>query len=751
MRVMVLIISLAVGNVCASAAPTVITGTVTDEAGKPVADAGVWLPYGTPGEVGAVRTGGDGAFRLEYDPDQYPGWASVLVIATAAGRALGVAQCPRGAEAAAKIVLGPECQITGLVLDDQRQPIVGAEVRAESIEGDATYPRGYVYLGGRPQFGAVSDAQGRYTLGHLPRGASPRLTAKAKGYADFATPFGPQRAPGPVAGSGEDYAITLQRTVPIEGTVTHDGQPVPGVEVQASAEPPFQGGATAKTDEEGHYRLDGLGPGLYTVSVRGHPDLVAVAREHVLLPPNGSATGIDLTMTPGGLIEGRVVDADTGQGVAKARLIVQGPAHPAHERSPDVATTDDQGNYRVRVADGANRVVYAGGYGSTYADVSVTVREGETVRASDLALMSSRPVNVQVLGPDGQPAPGVALELLTGGQLAHELTDQQGRAVVEGAESRLGTAVLVRDAERKLVGCGTSPPRPTEPVVVKLESGASISVRVVGLDLNPLPDVGVSLHVRVPGDPQTGAELFSMPFAQARSGEDGIARFNGVPAHTKLYVGSDLRTGNSPNWPQCPLLEPGQTLDLGDVTLDLDLVVLRGTVLNPDQTPAAGALVQCLAARQEREVVCTDAGGRFEFADLPRDQPATLIAHTPDHKLGGFETLQPGWELEPGIALGPTGTARGRILTPEGQPSAALQAHVMLSLRDVETAVSWGEPMTDDQGSFTVTGLIPGLDYSVVVLAQKGGGLVQPLLSHPFRPEDAGDIDLGDLTLKAEP
>jgi hypothetical protein len=395
--------------------------------------------------------------------------------------------------------------------------------------------------------------------------------------------------------------------------------------------------------------------------------------------------------------------------------------------------------------------VYAGGYGPTYADVSVTVKEGETARAPDLALTSSRPVNVQVLGPDGRPAPGVALQLLTGGQLAQELTDEQGKSVVVGAEPRLGTAVLARDAERKLVGCGTAQPRPTEPVIVKLERSATVSIRVVDPNLKPLPDVSVSLHVRVPGDPQVGAELFSMPFAQARSGEDGIARFESVPSHTKLCLGGDLRAGNAPDWPQCPLLEPGQTLDLGTVSLDLNVASVRGTVLNPDQTPAAGALVRCLAARQEREIVCTDAGGRFEFADLPRDQPACLTAYTPDRKLAGFETLQPGWELEPGIVLGPTGTARGRILTPEGQPAAGLQAHVMLSLRDVETAVSWGEPVTDDQGRFAVTGLIPGLDYSVVVFVLEGGGLVRPLLNHPFRPEDAGDLDLGDLTLKPKP
>jgi len=752
MRVLVHIVGLLSCSAWIGAAPTAITGMVTDEAGRPLANADMWIPYGVPPKT--VSSSPDGAFRLEYEPAQYPNWASLLVIATAPGRAFGVAQCPRGREAAVKLALGPEFRITGLVLDGQRRPIERAEVRVESIEGDATYPRGYVYLGDRPQFRAVTDAQGRYTIGHLPKGASPQLTAKAKGYADFATPFGPQQAAGPVAGSGEDYVIALQRTVPIEGTVTHDGQPVPDVEIQATGEHPFRGDGTAKTDGKGHYRLEGVGPGLYTVSVRGQPDLVAIAREHVFLPPNGSVSGVDLALTPGGFVEGRVVDADTGEGIAKAQVLVRGPAHPSYAGSPDVGTTDEQGNYRVRVAAGTNEVQYAGGaddYAQTYVSVPVTVKEGETAPAPDIALKSSPPVTVQVLGPDGRPVPGIPLQLLTGGRLVQELTDEQGKGVVVGAESRFGTAVLARDAKRDLVGCGTSQPRQTDPMIVQLEPGATVSVRVVDADLNPLSGVAVELHVRVPGDPQAGGELISMAFTQARSGGDGIARFEIVPAHTKLYIGTEQRTANLPRWPDCPPLDPGQTIHLGDVSVDLNLAVIRGIVLNPDQTPAPGVLVQCLAGWDVARTTCTDAEGRFEFAALAADQPAALIAYTPDRKLGGFEILKPNWELEPGIQLGPTATVRGRILTADGARAARTRVYIALRPPDVPGAASWGEPVTDDQGGFTVAGLIPGLDYSLDVLRHEGGGLVTPLLSHPFRPEDAGDIELGDLTLKPNP
>ena len=736
------------------AAPTVITGVVADEAGKPLADAEVWIPYGDRADGAPVRTGADGVFRLVYESSKYPDWASVGVMATAAGCAFGVAQCPRDRDATAKLALGAEFRITGLVLDAQRQPIAGAEVRAESITGDAAYPRGYVFLGDRPHFSATTDAEGRYTIGHLPKGASPALTAKAEGYADFASPTGYRHASDPVAGSGEGYVITLLREVPVEGTVTHDGRPVPDVEVQASGEHPFGGRASGKTDRAGHYLLRGLGPGLYTVCVRSLPDLVAAAREHVLLPPNGSVAGVDLIMTAGGFVEGRVVDADTGQGTAQAEVFVRGPAHPGYGGALDSATTDPQGVYRVRVAAGANEVQYLGGdddYARTYVSLPATVSEGETTRAPDLVLKRSPRLTVRVLGLDGRPMPNIPLQLLTGGRLLDEFTDEKGEGVVTGVESRFGAAVLARASESGLVGCGTSQPGQTDPLVVTLEPGATVSLRMVDPDLEPLAGVTVELCARVPGDPQAGGELLSMAFAQVRSGEDGIARVDGVPPRTGIRIDTERRTANQPKWPECPPLEPAQTVDLGEVTVDLSLTLIRGSVLNPDQTRAPGVVVHCLAGWDMDQTICTDAEGRFEFAGLAADQTAALIACTPNRKLGGFETLKPNWELEPGIQLGPTATVRGRILRADGAPAAGTQGHVVLRPADLATAVSWGDPLTDEQGRFSVAGIIPGADYSLEVFLHQGGGLVKPLLSHPFRPESTDDLDLGDLTLGPEP
>jgi protocatechuate 3,4-dioxygenase beta subunit len=736
------------------AAPTVITGVVTDEAGRPLADVEVWIPYGDRADGAPVRTGADGAFRLEYESSKYPNWASVLVIATAPGRAFGVAQCPRGREATVKLALGPESQVTGLVLDDQRRPIAGAEVRAEHIESDPAYPRGYVFLGDSSQFSATTDAEGRYTIGHLPKGASPALTAKAEGYAGFATPSGYPVPAEPAAGSGKAYVITLMRAVPLEGAVTHGGQPVAGAAVRAWAEYPFRGDANGRTGRDGHYRLDGLGPGLYTVSVRGDADLVVVAREHVFLPPNGAATGVDFAMTAGGIVEGRVIDADTGQGIATAQVLVQGPAHPASARFPDVGTTDDEGIYRVRVAAGANEVQYTGGaadYAQTHVSLPVTVTDGETARAPDLELKRSPRLTVRVVGPDGRPVPNLPLRLLAGGQLLDEFTDEKREGVVTGVESRFGAAVLARDPESGLVGCGTSQPGQTEPLVVTLEPGATVSLRTVDPDLEPLPGVTVELCARVPGDPQAGGELLSMAFAQVRSGEDGIAQLDGVPPRTGIRIDTEQRTANQPKWPECPPLEPAQTVDLGEVMVDLSLTLIRGTVLNPDQTRAPSVLVQCLAGWDMPQTVCTDTEGRFEFAGLAADQTAALIAYTPDRKLGGFETLKPDWELEPGIQLGPTGTVRGRILKADGTPAAGTQGHVVLRPADLATAVSWGDPVTDEQGRFTASGIIPGADYSLEVFLHQGGGLVKPLLSHAFRPRNTDDLDLGDLTLGPEP
>ena len=117
----------------------------------------------------------------------------------------------------------------------------------------------------------LTDEKGRFVfqrLGPLPDGYS--LGASRIGYVPGT--FG--RIP---LGDGEWFAtakILLARPSAVSGTITDDqGDPIVGAyvrvltEVMVAGVPHRAGGPTARTDDRGHYRIGGLAPGQYVVTV----------------------------------------------------------------------------------------------------------------------------------------------------------------------------------------------------------------------------------------------------------------------------------------------------------------------------------------------------------------------------------------------------------------------------------------------------------------------------------------------------
>jgi hypothetical protein len=154
-----------------------------------------------------------------------------------------------------------------------------------------------------------------------------------------------------------DRAQLPQGTATIEGRVlTADtGRPVTRARISVSGG--GRGGRTATTDDQGRYRVADLGAGNYTVaaSKTGFVDAVFGQRRPlqpgtpVQLAEAQAVTGIDLRLTRGGVITGRVADED-GEPLARALITVQRYQYIRGERQLTPAgsdQTDDRGQYRV--------------------------------------------------------------------------------------------------------------------------------------------------------------------------------------------------------------------------------------------------------------------------------------------------------------------------------------------------------------------------------------------------------------------
>jgi len=173
------------------------------------------------------------------------------------------------------------------------------------------------------------------------------------------------------------------------------------------------------------------------------------------------------------------------------------------------------------------------------------------------------------------------------------------------------------------------------------------------------------------------------------------------------------------------------TLDFGHANPERPLVFwldraakLRGRVLELDGRPVAGTPVRCsvdpfhllqpepmpepfLTGAPEGPVswqATTDADGRFELGELP--SRAWVLLELPDQRPPWAEryTLAPGVERELVLAPNARVTLSGVVLDQDGKPAAGLQLRARRLGLEGWVALR----PTESDGSFRITGLVPG-------------------------------------------
>jgi len=735
----------------ASCAETLmVTGKVMDETGKPVAGAEVSMSVVNARDSRPVTTQSapDGSFRLQFEGTR----PQVLAVqALAPGFAVGQARYSSDQPGPVLVRLSPETAIRGRVLDQDGKPVTGAEVTLGMLTPPG--PREHaldraVLTESMTAFHCRSDAGGRFSFGHIPVGAEAELKVEAAGYAPWRR--WDEEAPAAVGGAEGEYIIHLQPAAVIEGTVLHEGHPVPGVRVFVPQ------GIThwsdeATTDAEGRYRLGRLGDATYDVMVDPPPELVAPARRGVTPEPGKTLSGIDFVLTAGGLIEGRVIDAQTGKGVAGAQVISFGPARPGFSGARPVAvTTGPDGQHRIRVAAGRNIVGYRGG-APDYAwpepgklDLEVEVAEGQTVQAPDIELVPTPALEVAVVDPLGRPVAQARIRVVGPSVgVTAPLTGADGRSAVCGLGPGHSVLVVARDPTRKLYGATTVPAnRGLEPVRVTVGPPATVECRFVDPAGQPLPGIGVSAWIQPPleaGPPRSAATG-----AQATSGPEGLVRLEGLPGGARVAIGLDRETSNTVEWPDALELRAGETIDLGEIILDVATTAISGVVLMPDQTPVKGASVR---VSYSNKVVRTDEQGRFRIEDLLPSKPVTVIAGSRGGKLWGAEEIMPDWGLEPGLVLTKPVRLVARLVGADGAPLAKWGVSVTSGL--------WGFALPADAATFTgedgrvaINGLVVGLRYQLFV-SRPGQPADEGTYERDVVPEAGVDCDVGDIVVQA--
>jgi protocatechuate 3,4-dioxygenase beta subunit len=458
---------------------------------------------------------------------------------------------------------------------------------------------------------------------------------------------------------------------------------------------------------------------------------VAVAHEGLEAAAGAHLKDVDFELIEGALVEGTVTLADTGQPGVGAGIYARGPARPKSAQERHWAGTDEQGHYRLRLAPGDNEVRYTPsmrlpGYPTKRAQperYEVTLENGERRTGLDFLLRPAQKVAGVVLGPDGEPAPGVEVWLCgAAGPQRERETDEEGRFSLSlgNGSRRAPWLVLARDAERDLAGAAVVH-SPDEEGVIRLEQGAYLVASVRDPESKPLE--GVEAKVAVDPD-ERGYWVLPLPFA---SEADGRLRMGPLPPGQPLRVTVDWEVEQkavSDRWwrVDAVTLAPGEQRELPPLVLNLAGRSLRGTVVDERQQPVEGAIV-CTAAFRPRTM--TGAEGRFELSGLKARGTVVVLALAPESGRACALERDPDLVPEANLVLERAPVLQGVVYDPEGRPKPGVEVRLYPRGVDSHFEVLQGfvigrDTESDERGRYRFEKVVPGFRYQVFVHDEEG-------------------------------
>jgi RNA polymerase sigma factor (sigma-70 family) len=685
-------------------------GTVVDPAGRPIARARVilreWSRFrvmgmGPPETDKLLRgeelrdtlmeTTTDDAGKFAFHAVPAPAFPHVSeagrsvypwdVVALAQGYGLAWVQLtPEHQRTPITLKLEPERIIRGRVIEPGGKPVVGAKVKVfgvdplvrPDVQGLSTENRLNLIWSSFP-LGAATDAEGRFAIRGVPRERVATLivteSRHERLFAFAATTETPQ--PESVFRSFQ-YGQPHETRYPIySGDLTLTAKPADHVlngrvvfeadGKSASGATVIKQGSVIKADENGRFRLEGLVAGKLELHASLDGSSAAPRVAEIEVPEMPKEFEQTVTLPPGLVVTGRVVDGTTGEGVAKALVDFYPAPDPA--RPPTLFAfsreTGPDGRFRLVLPPGRGTVFlrtiparfpqpdrqFTGQPPDPKLNREVSGSAGQTVEVPEFKLAHGREVVLQVIAAKGEAQAGALVYVRDPNRLPAppaERTDADGRVKLVGlarenstvvdiiaAEAKLGVTVEIPDAASAGAGAGE--------LVVRLEPLLSLSGRVLDEDGKPLarPVIHLYRDVRYPG--QSGRS-FGLPVATLTEvKDDGTYRFDGlIPGAT---YNTQVEVSGHPNaTSEHVTLEGGQAVRLADFRLPICNQEVHGTVVDARGKPLENVVVNYDSFHRHQQgsplyapsggvwFQDSDGNGRFRLTALPRG-PIRLMVY----------------------------------------------------------------------------------------------------------------------------
>jgi uncharacterized GH25 family protein len=440
-----------------------IGGILVDGSGKPVPNARIRLTiyFTGPGRpMGLLAESAEGAFSNDQGVWKYEGVPRSMsgiraeinqpnfpVFRTALNRRQF--EIEPGHEPSAKITVNAGQTVNGKVVDQNGKPIANALVRTRFRMQTRK---------------AWTGADGVYQLEGCAPGLN-RIVACAKHHAPALQEIDLAEAPRPV-----DFQLKPGNTIRMR-VLDKQGRPIPKARITVEGEQsslPFTAfdQAPHETDDDGVWEWNEAPPDELLVNIappdgmRANRPIRARKEEYVFRLP---ATLV---------VSGNVFDAETRQPIKKFRVVSRVSQRGEQLGWANKNFVSDEGRFQIREKieePGYLMRVVADGY---HAAATREIKSDEGNVTIDFALMKGRSIEATVLMPDGAPAAGAKIALVSSGE---EILVQQGELQNGNETDRSGHFRLeTPDDDFWIVvthpsGCAELPGRPaTDPRVIKL-------------------------------------------------------------------------------------------------------------------------------------------------------------------------------------------------------------------------------------------------------------------------------------------
>jgi protocatechuate 3,4-dioxygenase beta subunit len=655
-----------------------------------------------------------------------------------------------------ELILESGGAIRGRVLDNKtKKPVENYKIFAEFT---TMGPFGMGAMGGQQQLNRstdINDPEGMFELTGLKEGKY-SLKVRAGGYAE-------EVKKGVQVKNGETVdgiEIGLKAGSKVEGRVItgSDKAPIPGVLVKPSDEgskimgvdisqfdfQPLEGNVI--TDDDGRFRLQNLSSGLNTLEAKKEGFLDG--KKMVFVLPGQDMKDVEIELSRGGIVTGRVVAHSSGKPVSGADVTFSGQGFLA-DLMPFVrkgTLTEDQGGFEFHtVPAGAQTMKISHDDYAMKMVENVNVEEGKTVDIGDVALTSGGGIAGVVLDASSKPISGAMLMARGSSGFHQQNTNAEGEYAYEELSPGSYTVQLIPSTDGLMSGnIGNVVEKQAQ-----VEEG-----KVTELNFILTPGYALSGKVTRRGETVPGVNvMFQLddPLAPANESGSYTVDSQGRYEFRELQPGRYILTVLSGSMQAGRDVRPlfiGRTDVREDTIYDiaLPLASVSGQVRDAETNqPLSGAMISIIRTTDPKTaedmvrsgrfgeiMVLSNENGLYKIEDLEEGDMYVFARHEvyayemqPLTLGSGEEKTGLDFPLSPGLYL------KGRAIMKEtSQPPSRL--HLLLLNQD--GMAIYNLPATlDGDGSFTIKGLREG-SYNLSAYPEGGAPVIN--LPCSVKPED---------------